>query len=104
METSYNPKAYKKLGREVKNYDDAIWSNVRYDIMVDLIRARCEYNKEYKNLLLTLENKIIAEASPRDTIWGIGFSSKNSKSLDPTMWRGKNLLGKAYMKIRDELV
>lgn len=104
MELPYNPKRYKKLGKKVRNYDDSKWSEVRVNLMEDLIRARCEYNEEYKDLLLSLKGRGIAEASPMDTIWGIGFSSKNPKSLDPKLWRGKNLLGNAYMKVRDELL
>ena len=43
------------------------------------------------------------EASPMDTIWGIGLAQDNSQANDPTKWRGDNLLGFALMVVRDQL-
>lgn len=34
------PDKAKALGRAVQNYDDAVWSSVRYDKMVDVLRAK----------------------------------------------------------------
>jgi predicted NAD-dependent protein-ADP-ribosyltransferase YbiA (DUF1768 family) len=46
---------------------------------------------------------VLVEASPRDTIWGIGLSASNERALDSRTWRGLNLLGFALMKARAEL-
>ena len=35
---------------------------------------KVEQNEDVKDLLLATGDKIIAEASPYDTIWGIGMS------------------------------
>lgn len=32
----------------------------------------------------------LIEASPYDTIWGIGFSGDQPQSLHPEQWRGTN--------------
>lgn len=102
INTKYDdPVIYKKLGRKVSNFNEKEWSYVRFDIMVDLIYARCLYNTDYKKLLLSLKDFIIAEASPRDLVWGIGYGKDNPKGDDPKTWRGRNLLGYAYMKVRD---
>ena len=46
---------------------------------------------------------ILVEAAGRDTIWGIGLGKSNPKSLDPFLWRGRNLLGFVLTAVREEL-
>ena len=43
------------------------------------------------------------EASPYDTIWGIGLAAEDPRAKDPSQWRGQNLLGFALMEVRDEI-
>lgn len=47
---------------------------------------------------------ILVEAAGRDTIWGIGLGQNNPKSRDPMQWRGKNLLGFALTKVREQFL
>lgn len=47
-------------------------------------------------------DKIIAEASPQDAIWGIGMAEDHPNVNDTSLW-GPNLLGKALMKVREAL-
>ena len=55
------------------------------------------------DFLLSTGDKILVEASPMDTIWGIGFGKDNEKAYNIASWRGKNLLGFALMEVRDEI-
>lgn len=96
------PAEIKKLGRQVKNYNDKIWNEKRFDIMVNVLRSKFS-NPELKEKLLATEDKILVEASPYDRIWGIGLDEKSAKRIDPKYWKGQNLLGKALMLVRDEL-
>ena len=48
-------------------------------------------------------NRLIAEASPRDNIWGIGLGEKDPRAHDKTKWLGQNLLGEGLMKVRKRL-
>ena len=34
LQEGKNPKRAKQLGRQVKNYDDAVWNKIRYHIML----------------------------------------------------------------------
>jgi ribA/ribD-fused uncharacterized protein len=52
---------------------------------------------------MSTENMIIVEASPFDTIWGIGLHWKDDKVLDEANWLGQNLLGKALIEVRETL-
>jgi ribA/ribD-fused uncharacterized protein len=46
---------------------------------------------------------VFVEASPMDTIWGIGLAADNKRAGDPTKWSGLNLLGFALMTVRAAL-
>ena len=36
-------------------------------------------------------------------VWGIGLSMTDPKRLEPSLWRGQNLLGFALMMVRKKL-
>ena len=101
-----DPKKAKALGREVKNYDDKVWNEMRYKIMVDANKAKFGQNKELADLLTSEEfkGKGFVEASPVDGIWGIRMSEDDPLADDETNWRGTNLLGKALDETRDWLL
>ena len=48
-------------------------------------------------------NQVLVEASPVDTIWGIGLAQDNPAAEDPDTWKGLNLLGFALMEVREQL-
>lgn len=98
-----NPKEAKMLGRKVKGFDAQKWSEVSYQIMVDVNYAKYSQNFRLKNTLLETEDKIIVEASPYDQIWGIGMHWDDDDCLDEAKWKGQNLLGKALMEVRGML-
>jgi len=97
---SKSPTYIKKCGRKVKNFDQIKWDSSRYDIMYKACLFKFSQNKELKELLLSTEDKMIFEASPRDKIWGIGLSEDKAKLTDPKKHPGSNLLGKILMEIR----
>ena len=53
--------------------------------------------------LLNTKDRIIVEASPVDSIWGIGMAADNPNVTNPELWKGYNLLGYALMEVRDLL-
>jgi ribA/ribD-fused uncharacterized protein len=96
-----SPTKIKKYGRQVKNYNDIIWKDKRYGIMVHALRLKFSQNEDLKQKLLNTNPKILYEASKYDKIWGIGFYANNA--LNNRKYFGMNLLGKALMEIRNEL-
>lgn len=98
-----NPKNIKQLGRQVKNYYEQTWNKLRYSIMLKGLVFKFSQNPELKQRLLETGNQLLAEASPYDRIWGIGMSASEAKYLDPSQWKGQNLLGKALMEVRTQL-
>lgn len=99
-----DPKAAKTLGREVKNYDDKVWNEKRYQVMVDACYYKFSQNEDLMEKLLDerYEDKGFVEGSPIDCVWGIGVHWKDA-SDDETTWKGQNLLGKALDEVRGRL-
>ena len=101
-----DPKKAKQLGREVKNYDDEVWSRMRYKVMVDANKAKYGQNEELKKLILSdeLKGKGFVEASKWDNIWGIKLTEDMPEADDESKWKGQNLLGKALDETREWLL
>ena len=91
-----SPAEAKKLGRKVRNYDDAAWSKNRADAMYKAVLLKFKQNKALKDIILADEfkDKGFVEGSPYDKIWGVGISWDNPKIADRKNWKGENLLGK----------
>ena len=94
------PSVQKELGRMVSNYNQDVWDKHKFDIVVNANYLKFTQDETLKELLLDTGDKTIVEASPYDTIWGIGLSCDDDKILDESNWQGENLLGKAIMKVR----
>lgn len=98
------PSHAKSLGRNVKNFDEKIWCDNRFKIVVEGNFQKFSRNPFLKKFLLNTGDKILVEASPYDKIWGIGLNKFNPDALDVEKWRGLNLLGFALMEVRKKLL
>lgn len=97
------PGAAKALGRQIRNFDEAVWVNNRFSIVVRANREKFGQNPELGDFLKQTGSRILVEASPVDRIWGIGLAQDDGRVFDPTLWEGLNLLGFALMQVRDEI-
>lgn len=97
-----HPKEQKSLGRQVQNYDEAVWVKHREDVVYKGNYAKFTQNPKMLEELLTTTG-ILVEASPYDRIWGIGRGLKDPLALDPKTWNGLNLLGFVLTKLREDL-
>lgn len=98
-----SPAAAKALGKQVKPYSDATWNEARVPLMKVGLRQKLVQNERLMNDLLSTGSAALAEASPKDTVWGIGIGKDDPESADPGKWHGKNLLGITLMEVRSEL-
>ena len=101
--TSTEPRGIKALGREVKNFDENKWNRLRMKVVIKGNFHKFMDNKELRKFLLNTGNKILVEASPYDTIWGIGMKEDNPDCRNPRLWKGDNLLGFALIYVREML-
>lgn len=100
---SDDPSVQKSFGRKVKNFNKKEWDTVARHIVFKANYAKFSQHEDLKNKLLETGDKIIVEASPYDTIWGIGLGCNDDRVLDPNQWRGTNWLGEEIMKVREFL-
>src|SRR5262245_47966360 len=99
---SRNPREQKALGRTVRGFDQHTWEAAREEIVYRGNLAKFSQNPGLREMLLASGDRIIAEASPRDAIWGIGMAEDNPGVTDTSQW-GLNLLGRALMKVRQTI-
>ena len=101
--TDDSPAVAKRLGRSVRNFRSDVWDRQRFDVVVEGSIAKFEQNETLRSYLLATGDRVLAEASPVDNIWGIGFASADPRARQPLQWTGLNLLGFALMRVRDRL-
>ena len=99
-----NPGVQKALGRRVSNFDQAKWDGAAKDIVYRGNRAKFTTHRDLLQMLLDTEGTSLAEASPVDTIWGIGLAEDAVDATDRTKWLGQNWLGEVLQRLRDDLL
>lgn len=97
------PGEIKTLGREVKAFDEGIWNKHKFDIVKRGNIHKFKQHKKFGDYLLATNDRILVEASPVDSIWGIGLPQDAKDIENPHNWKGLNLLGFALMEARDFL-
>ena len=103
IEKNTNPREVKKLGRLVKGFDNDIWDSCKFQVMLHVNQLKYHQNNELAKTLLDTGDLILVEASPYDTIWGIGMHEDDTGIDDESNWKGQNLLGKVLMNVRNTL-
>lgn len=97
------PFDYKKLGRKVRGFVAEAWDAKKYETVVKGNKAKFSQNPALKEFLLSTGDSILVEASPYDSIWGIGLGREDAEKGGVSQWKGENLLGCALMEVRDWL-
>lgn len=100
---TWAPKEHKALGRKVAGFDEAVWREHREQIVLAGALAKFGQNEDLQRRLLASGHKMLVEASPYDTIWGIGMPKADPRATNPGQWPGQNLLGKILCRVRDIL-
>lgn len=97
------PKEAKTLGREVRNFDEKSWNEVKIQKMYLALEGKFSQNKDLMDKLKdpALNGKFFVEASPFDRVWGIGYDQDHALQ-NQSNW-GENLLGKTLTFYRGSL-
>jgi ribA/ribD-fused uncharacterized protein len=81
-----------RMGRDRKKPLRADWEAVKDDIMREAVRAKFRQHPELRATLLATRHQKIVEHTENDSYWGDGGDG-----------RGKNMLGRILMEVREEL-
>lgn len=98
------PRDQQTLGRDVKNFDINIWNAHARDIVYEGNKHKFNQHPDLKRQLLETAGTTLVEASPTDTIWGIGLGEGDPRALDRNQWRGTNWLGFTLTRLRDDFL
>jgi len=103
IQKAMHPSQAKALGRGVTGYNEEAWEAVRLGFMTHVNYLKYSQNPRWAKQLVDTGNRVIVEASEKDKIWGVGLYENDIRILDERQWKGRNLLGKALMHVRDML-
>jgi ribA/ribD-fused uncharacterized protein len=94
-----NARVIKNLGREVKGFTQERWDKAKLSIVIEGNIRKFGQNEAWKQQLMNVVKNgyYFVEASPFDTVWGIGLSPEDAKADKD--WRGENLLGIALTNV-----
>ena len=98
-----DPGKQKALGQKVAGFDNVTWDAHKREIVLRINLAKFRQNKGLRRKLLQTGVKLLVEASPVDTIWGIGSDAATAAVTPAEEWPGQNLLGKTLTKVKAEL-
>lgn len=87
-----SPGVVYKISSEHKNKLTQEWHDNKILVMEEVLIAKIEQHEKVRKVLFETGNKTIIENSPTDSFWGIGPDGK-----------GRNELGKLYMKLRSKI-
>ena len=87
-----SPMSAARMGRDRKRPLRSDWENVKNDVMYRAIQAKFTQHPSLLKKLLDTGDAILVEHTFKDSYWGDGGDGK-----------GKNMLGKLLMKLREEL-
>ncbi len=94
----------KKLGREVKNFDKAVWEANCKQIVYDVCKDKFQQHPNLMSLLLETKGTTLVETSPVDSVWGIGLAADHKDAASRETWKGTNYLGEVLTKLRDDIL
>ncbi len=99
-----HPADQKIIGRLVEGFDKEKWDAVARDIVFDGCYAKFTQNDNLKKALIDTQGTTLVEASPHDTIWGIGLKEDDPRAKNRETWCGTNWLGETLTKVRDRII
>ena len=87
----------------MRNFDSAVWDREKQNAVLSGNYTKFTQNPAVKHHLLSTGNKRLAEASPLDSVWGIGLRADDPRAINPRQWREKILLGEALSAVHEAI-
>ena len=99
--SSLDPSAHKRIGRCVRNFDYAVWDRVLDDAVLAGIFSKGLTESDHELSPPEHWHQNLADDSPFDRVWGIGFRADDPEARNPRRWSWKILIGKVFSTVRD---
>ena len=99
----HDPYKQQQLGRNVGHFNQHIWDQYKIEIVRNGNILKFTQHEDLKKRLLETGNRVLVEANPKDSVWGVGLDCYDPRILNDMLWRGQNLLGIVLMSVRDSL-
>ena len=100
-----DPLQCKKLGDRATRTQQSLqkWDSEKVKVMQKANIHKFEQNEHLRAVLLSTGDRTLAEASPKDTFWGIAMPMSDRNKVDKKLWTGQNKLGEVLMSVRSRL-
>lgn len=102
--SSADPLTMKIQGRKVRGFDDDVWTTQCVEIVTRGVTAKFKQNPHLEKALIGTFPRILAEATPRSPLWGIGLDLSDPLINNRNTWRGKNWLGYLLTDVRNQIM
>ena len=99
---SDDPSTAKRLSFSINGFKEDIWNTKRYDLMLQLVKAKFAQNPDLAAHLRATGTKTIAE-SGKHKFFANGISITHKNILDMKQWTAQSKLGDILMNVRREL-
>ena len=83
-----DPLEQERLGRHVRIFDPELWRSECEHIVLHGNLAKFSQNEQMRLALIQTGDRRLAEASPHDSLWGIGLSARDPRTSSPDSWCG----------------
>lgn len=98
------PDKLKKMGREIKPWDQALWDANDMRIVFVGNFHKFTQNAGLLRRLIDLGDRIIVEGASYDQRWGVGLDYADPRIEDPSNWRGHNKLGRVVKAVQGVVI
>ena len=99
-----NPARIKAIGRRVKGFDENRWTQKCLDFIYIGNMEKYKQNASLRYVLFATRGKLMVEASPTDSRFGIGMSKTDKNVYNQELWCGANWMGYILTQVREELL
>lgn len=98
-----NPKIQKATGRTVKGFVKHLWEENAKVYVYRANLAKFTQHQAAYDWLMGTGDRLLVEASPWDSIWGIGLDANDPRAKDKNTWLGTNWLGEIVTQVREDI-
>ena len=95
--SSPSPTTRERIGRGVRNFDSGVEDREKQNAVLSGTYGKFTQTPAIKNHILSSDNKLLAESSPLDPVWGIGLRADGPRAENPCQGRRKTCSARDFL-------